>query len=95
MRCGRHGVRFSNKGGDIDMIAVLKIYRVPPCVRCSTRTDMCVDMEIQVDDDGLARWQCEVCDYVLMWEQYSQLTRPSSLGLSEGSPRREGCDGRA
>eukprot|EP00972_Heterocapsa_arctica_P092101 13584172-Heterocapsa_arctica.AAC.1 len=90
----RHGVRFNNDSGGIDdeIIAVLEMYRAPPCVRCSTRTDMYIDMEIQVDDNGLARWQCEICIFVLSWEHYRQLALPPSLGSSEddgGEPEME------
>eukprot|EP00972_Heterocapsa_arctica_P076582 11297262-Heterocapsa_arctica.AAC.1 len=60
------------------MIAVLELYRAPKCATCSTRLDMFIDMEIQVDDDGLARWQCEVCDAVMTWQQFRQLPPPST-----------------
>eukprot|EP00972_Heterocapsa_arctica_P059173 8725817-Heterocapsa_arctica.AAC.1 len=42
-------------------------------------------MEIQVDDAGLARWQCEICDAVMTWRFYRQLPPPSTRGSSERS----------
>eukprot|EP00972_Heterocapsa_arctica_P018721 2769808-Heterocapsa_arctica.AAC.1 len=53
---------------DDNMIDVLEIYRAPQCLRCTLRVDFYVAMDIQVNDDGMARWQCELCDDVISWQ---------------------------
>eukprot|EP00972_Heterocapsa_arctica_P024076 3547475-Heterocapsa_arctica.AAC.1 len=53
--------------GDDNMVNVLEIYRAPRCTRCTLRVDFYMEMEIQVNDDGIARWQCELCDDVITW----------------------------
>jgi hypothetical protein len=72
--------------GEVDAI---EFYRAPQCIRCTSRVDDYVDMEIQVDDDGLARWQCELCDDIVTWQHYREwpalLLWPTSPTGSAGS----------
>eukprot|EP00972_Heterocapsa_arctica_P051880 7631619-Heterocapsa_arctica.AAC.1 len=45
-------------------------------------------MEIQVNDESIARWQCELCDDVITWLEYRQLPPwmpPTSAGSSATS----------
>eukprot|EP00972_Heterocapsa_arctica_P062621 9233591-Heterocapsa_arctica.AAC.1 len=51
------GLCVNDDGGD-NMVNVLEIYRAPRCTRCTLRVDFYVEMEIQVTEDGIARWQC-------------------------------------
>eukprot|EP00972_Heterocapsa_arctica_P031616 4656888-Heterocapsa_arctica.AAC.1 len=45
-------------------------------------------MEIQVTEEGIARWQCELCDDEMTWLGYRQLPAwiwPTSAGSSATS----------
>eukprot|EP00972_Heterocapsa_arctica_P026213 3859282-Heterocapsa_arctica.AAC.1 len=45
-------------------------------------------MEIQVTEEGIARWQCELCDDEMTWLEYRQLPArmwPASAGSSATS----------
>eukprot|EP00972_Heterocapsa_arctica_P046330 6835147-Heterocapsa_arctica.AAC.1 len=45
-------------------------------------------MEIQVNEQIIARWQCELCDDVITWLEYRQSLAwmwPLSVGSSETS----------
>eukprot|EP00972_Heterocapsa_arctica_P066882 9869910-Heterocapsa_arctica.AAC.1 len=45
-------------------------------------------MEIQVTEEGIARWQCELCDDEMTWLEYRQLPPwrwPTSAGSSATS----------
>eukprot|EP00972_Heterocapsa_arctica_P007208 1051416-Heterocapsa_arctica.AAC.1 len=45
-------------------------------------------MEIQVNEQGIARWQCELCDDEMTWLEYRHLPAwmwPVSVGSSETS----------
>eukprot|EP00972_Heterocapsa_arctica_P046853 6916143-Heterocapsa_arctica.AAC.1 len=55
------------------MVNVLEIYRAPRCLRCTLRVDFYVEMEIQVNEQGIARWQCELCEDEMTWLEYRQL----------------------
>eukprot|EP00972_Heterocapsa_arctica_P109632 16139568-Heterocapsa_arctica.AAC.1 len=47
-------------------------------------------MEIQVNEQGIARWQCELCDDMMTWLEYRQLPVwmwPTSVGSSATSTR--------
>eukprot|EP00972_Heterocapsa_arctica_P012684 1863882-Heterocapsa_arctica.AAC.1 len=45
-------------------------------------------MEIQINEQGIARWQCELCDDEITWLEYRQLPAwmwPTSAGSSATS----------
>eukprot|EP00972_Heterocapsa_arctica_P027522 4045597-Heterocapsa_arctica.AAC.1 len=45
-------------------------------------------MEIQITEEGIARWQCKLCDDEMMWLEYRQLPLwmwPTSAGSSKMS----------
>jgi hypothetical protein len=92
--------RYHQLGSDIGLceiddmncgeINVLETYRAPRCAACTHRLHFYVEMEIQVTDAGLARWQCELCDDTIPWVEWVQYpawmwtTSPTS---SAGSSR--------
>ena len=50
----------------------LQFYRSPSCCTCSRREEWYVDMEIQVNCMGFARWECEMCSETMSWRRYLQ-----------------------
>jgi hypothetical protein len=52
-----------------------QVYRAPTCYPCTTagRGRWQTDMKIQVNDFGLARWECQVCSEKLTWNKFKQM----------------------
>eukprot|EP00972_Heterocapsa_arctica_P039383 5799970-Heterocapsa_arctica.AAC.1 len=79
------GLCANDDEGSDNLVNVLEIYRAPRCARCTLRVGFYVEMEIQVTEEGLARWQCELCDDEMTWLECRQIPAwmwPTSAGSS-------------